>query len=85
MILLCYSMTVLSTTLNKIVIAGLVKQKKNGLGISKQKKPTILKDLSKQYFLDINLAGPKKKTRLEYTYYFCNRGREIIREIITER
>lgn len=40
---------------------------------------------TKQYFLDRNLAGPEKKTRLEYMYYFCHRGREIIREILTER
>lgn len=57
-------------------------EKKNCLGESKQMEPTTP---TKQYFLDRNLAGPEKKTRLEYMYYFCHRGREIIREILTER
>lgn len=55
---------------------------KNCLGESKQKEPTTP---TKQYFLDRNLAGPEKKTRLDYMYYFCHRRREIIREILTER
>lgn len=69
-------------TLNKIFIACLVTLKKNRLGESKQMEPTIP---TKQYFLDRNLAGPEKRTRLEYMYYFCHREREIIREILTER
>lgn len=70
-------------TLNKIFIACLVTLKKNNcLGESKQMEPTTP---TKQYFLDRNFAGPEKKTRLEYMYYFCHRGREIIREILTER
>ncbi|KAK3082769.1 hypothetical protein FSP39_004871 [Pinctada imbricata] len=61
--------------------------KRDGVGESKQKDPLPPEDISKLYdtvFTTENPQGLQKKTIFEYFYYFCNRGRENLRELQKE-
>lgn len=74
-------------TSNEMFKAVLVKLKKDGVGESKQKEAIAPEDLSKLYdtvFSTETPTGLQKKTIFEYLYYFCNRGRENIRELQKE-
>ncbi|XP_062593498.1 uncharacterized protein LOC134254976 [Saccostrea cucullata] len=74
-------------TSNEMFKAVLVKLKKDGVGESKQKEPITPEDLSKLYDTEFSTETPtalQKKTIFEYIYYFCNRGRENIRELQKE-
>ncbi|XP_069140976.1 uncharacterized protein KIAA1958-like [Argopecten irradians] len=70
---------------NEMFKSVLVRLKKAGLGDTKHKIPIDSKDMEKMYQSDIfstNTAeGLQKRTLFEYLYYFCNRGRENLRDI----
>jgi hypothetical protein len=74
-------------TSNEMFKAVLVQLKKDGVGETKQKDPIPPQDISKLYDTVFSTENPlalQKKTMFEYMYYFCNRGRENLRELQKE-
>ncbi|XP_062595701.1 uncharacterized protein LOC134257069 [Saccostrea cucullata] len=65
--------------------AVLVQLKKAGVGETKSKEPIVIEDMEKLYesaaFSVDTSEGLQNKTLFEYLYYFCNRGRENLREV----
>jgi hypothetical protein len=63
----------------------LVKLKQSGLGETQHTEPIDPEDLAKLYdsavFSDSNATGLQYRVLFEHLYYFCNRGRENLREI----
>jgi len=71
---------------NVMFKAMMVKLKKEGKGVVKHKEPILPEDLKKLYNHDsFSLQSPEslqKRIFFEYLYYFCNRGRENIRDVM---
>ena len=63
----------------------LVNMKKHGLGNTVHKDPISSEDLEKLYTFEVfskdSDETPQQRMFFEYMYYFCNRGRENLREI----
>ncbi|CAC5420453.1 KCTD1_15 [Mytilus coruscus] len=70
-------------TANVIFDAMLVKLKGMGLAAPNHKSPVSEEDLGKMYtYLDVNTpCGLQNKVFLDFMIYFCNRGRENLREL----
>jgi hypothetical protein len=69
---------------NKMFKAVLVQLKKDGIGERRAKDPIPPEDISKLYdtiFSKENPQALQKKTVFEYIYYFCNSGRQNLREL----
>jgi len=66
--------------------AAMVKLKKEGKGVVNHKEPISSEDMNKLYEHDkFSLKTPEslqKRVVFEYLYYFCNRGRENIRDVL---
>jgi len=70
---------------NTMFKAMLVRLKKEGKGTVTHKDPISREDMQKRYSHDnFSLNSPdslQKRVFFEYVYYFCNRGREHIRDV----
>lgn len=70
---------------NEMFRAVLVKMKKHGLGDTVHKDPISPEDLEKLYTCEVfskdSAETLQQRMFFEYMYYFCNRGRENLREI----
>ncbi|XP_061180474.1 uncharacterized protein LOC133189049 [Saccostrea echinata] len=73
------------STSGEMFKAVLVQLKKTGVGETKSKEPIVIEDMEKLYASDAfsvdTPEGLQNKTLFEYLYYFCNRGRENLREV----
>ena len=69
---------------NDMFKAVLVHLKKDGVGEHQQKAVMPPEDIEKLYEKVFSVDSPnalQKKTMFEYLFYFCNRGRENLREL----
>jgi len=70
---------------NEMFKAVLVSMKKAGIVEIKQKEPVEPEDIEKLYSCDAfsldTAPGLQRKVIFEYLYFFCNRGRENLREV----
>ena len=70
---------------NEMFKAVLVSMKKAGIGEAKQKEHVEPEDIEKLYSCDAfsldTAPGLQRKVIFEYLYFFCNRGRENLREV----